>query len=487
MNFDTFLETLQSSLGGSLPQIVGALAILVLGWLLAVLARAATRRVLRLAGVNRHVAQSTATKLELEKPIAAVVFWLIMLATLVAALNALDLTLLSAPIANMVQDVVAYIPHLLAGAVLAVVAWLLATALRMLVNKALDATTLDERIVAEAGMQPISKSAGNVLFWLVILFFLPAILGALQLHGVLDPVRDLLGDLLGYLPGILGAAIIGTVGYFIARIVRTLVTNLLTAAGSERLNQLVGLDNAVRLPRLAGTVVFIIIFVPALIAALDALKIEAISGPAVSVLEQMLAAVPHIIAAAVILLLTWYVAKFAVSLLTSLLESAGFDSLPEKLGMGHALSGNWRPSRLVGHIVMFFALLFATVEAAAQLGFAQVSDVVTAFINFGGDILLGSVILAIGFWLSGVAANAIRRASPEGGALPAHVARFAILGLVIAMGLRAMGIANEIVQLAFGLTLGSVAVAVALAFGLGAREAAGKLASQWVEKLNKKD
>jgi hypothetical protein len=48
-----------------------------------------------------------------------------------------------------------------------------------------------------------------------------------------------------------------------------------------------------------------------------------------------------------------------------------------------------------------------------------------------------------------------------------------------------MGIANEIVQLAFGLTLGSVAVAVALAFGLGGREAAGKLLEHWLAKLKK--
>ena len=49
-------------------------------------------------------------------------------------------------------------------------------------------------------------------------------------------------------------------------------------------------------------------------------------------------------------------------------------------------------------------------------------------------------------------------------------------------GLRAMGIANEIVHLAFGLTLGSVAVAVALSFGLGGREAAGKLMERWLER-----
>ena len=53
------------------------------------------------------------------------------------------------------------------------------------------------------------------------------------------------------------------------------------------------------------------------------------------------------------------------------------------------------------------------------------------------------------------------------------------------MGLRAMGIADSIVNLAFGLTLGAIAVAFALAFGLGGREAAGRLMSRWLDKIDK--
>lgn len=485
MDLDTFSHALQQSLGTHIPQILGALAILVLGWLLAVMARAGTRRLLALARLNQRISTSANTSIDAETPTAAVVFWLVLLATLVAVLNSLDLTLLSAPFAGMVHDVVGYIPYLAAGGVLALVAWLLATLLRAVATKALAATTLDERLSEQAGMAPISQSAGNVLFWLVILFFLPAILAALRLEGVLDPARDLLARLLGYVPNLFGAAIIGLAGYVVARVLRALVSNLLAAAGCDRVNASIGLDPSVQLSRLGGTLVFILVFVPALIAALDALKVDAISRPATQVLERILNAAPHIVAAAVILLLTWYVAKFAAGLLARLLESAGFDGLPAKLGLTHALSGATSPSKLAGKLVLFFALLFGTVEAASQLGFHQVSDVVTTFITFGGDILLGSAILVVGFWLSGVAATAIQRASPTGSALAANVARFAILGLVTAMGLRAMGIANEIVQLAFGLTLGSVAVAVALAFGLGGREAAGKLLEHWFSKLRK--
>jgi hypothetical protein len=199
-------------------------------------------------------------------------------------------------------------------------------------------------------------------------------------------------------------------------------------------------------------------------------------------LSTMLDAVPHLIAAAVILLVTWVVARFAAGLLARLLESAGFDSLPDRIGFGQALAGPTRPSLLAQWAVMFFAMLFAVVEAADQLGFGQVRDVVTTFITFSGDIVLGSMILVVGFWLSNLAYRAIDKASGEQSSGLAAVARIAILGVVIAMGLRAMGIANEIVQLAFGLSFGAVAVAVALSFGLGGREPAGKLMEHWLSR-----
>jgi hypothetical protein len=159
----------------------------------------------------------------------------------------------------------------------------------------------------------------------------------------------------------------------------------------------------------------------------------------------------------------------------------GLDTVPAKLGMQEAFR-TVAPSTLVGRIALLFAMLFATVEAGNQLGFHRFSDMIGTFVEFAGDVLLGSAILIIGFMLANVAHEAIARASGSSTVL-AKVARFAILGIVLAMGLRAMGIADDIVNLAFGLTLGAVAVAVALAFGLGGREAAGRLASRWADCL----
>ena len=59
------------------------------------------------------------------------------------------------------------------------------------------------------------------------------------------------------------------------------------------------------------------------------------------------------------------------------------------------------------------------------------------------------------------------------------------MGLVLAMGLKAMGIADSIVNLAFGLTLGAVAVAFALSFGLGGQEAVARLLCNMQDKAER--
>ncbi|THF63578.1 hypothetical protein E6C76_13345 [Pseudothauera nasutitermitis] len=487
MEQSTMWGALGAAFGTGLLNILGALAILAIGWFAAVALRALVRRLLGAAHLNERLGRSTGHTLDVQNALALGVFWLVLLVTLIAVLNTLNLQTVSEPFAALLERITTYLPHLLAGSVLALVAWALAGVLRALARKALEATTLDDRLSAEAGMEPMSANLANVLFWLVILLFLPAVLGAFQLHGLLEPVQSMIDQALGMVPNIFAAAVIGFVGWLVASVLRGLVANLLAAAGADKLSGCLGLAEDVKLSRLAGIVVFILVFVPSLIAALDALKIEAVSGPAIGMLEQFFAAVPQILAAALILVVTWFVARFAAGLIGKLLAGVGFDLLPERLGFAHVFKGELTASALVGRLVLFFAMLFATVEAANRLGFEQVGDIVALFIQFGGDILLGGVILVIGFWLANLAYAAINKASGEHTTGLARVARVAILGLVIAMGLRAMGIADDIVNLAFGLTLGAVAVAVALSFGLGGREAAGRQMEYWLAQLRKKD
>jgi hypothetical protein len=321
------------------------------------------------------------------------------------------------------------------------------------------------------------------LFWLIILLFLPGILGTLELDGILAPVQGMVNEMMGMLPNLFGALIVGGVGWFVAKIVRDLVSNLLAEGGADGMGEQVGLRGTMSLSKLVGLVTYILIFVPALIAALQALNIEVITVPATQMLNSMMSAIPNIFAASIILAVAFFVSRLISHLISNLLGGMGFDQLPTKVGIGQVFEGGVTPSQLVGKVLVFFIMLFATVEAANRLGFEQLSQLVAMFIQFGGQVLLGAAIIAVGFWLSNLACEAIQRVGGSNAGMLAGIARFAILGLVLAMGLRAMGLADDIVNLAFGLTLGAIAVAIALSFGLGGREAAGKQMEYWLGRM----
>ena len=522
-------QNLQTSLGVYLPNLLGGIAILLVGWIVALALSAGTRKGLAALRTNERLNSQTHGSLDFERIAGRIVFWAVLLLALLGMFSVLNIDGVSGPLGTLANTVMAYLPRLLLAIALAALAWLVATVVRTLVNRGLGATRLDERLSASADMQPLSGTMGNVAYWLVLLLFLPAIVGALQIDGLMTPLSDMTGSFLGMLPNVFAAVVIGVVGWILAKVVRGLVSNLLAATGVDRFSASSEATSDLRLSQLGGTLAFILVIVPALIAALDALKIEAISGPLTRMLDSMLQAIPNVLAAAAILLLAWFIGRFVAGLVTRLLANLGFDRVPERIGMGHAFArrshlddadpaytpvaaaapvpgvpgdaaypdATYPPgsvptpaaaadglslSELAGRLALFFIMLFATVEAAGMLGFGGVHDLLQTFIAFGADILLGLVIFVIGYWLADLAARAIQRANPGNAMGLARIARVAILGLVIAMGLRAMGVADDIVNLAFGLVLGAVAVAVALAFGLGGREAAGRVAERWASQ-----
>lgn len=482
LNFSRLFESLQGTLGKSLPSILGAIAIFIIGWIIALVIRAGLRKGLGLLRLNERLGQSTSSSFNIEAFIAKLAYWLVILIALIAVFNTLDLQQVSQPLNALVTQVFNYLPKLISGGILALVAWLVATVVKTVVSKGLNSSKFDEKLTLEAGMAPVSDNIGNILYWLIILLFLPAILGAFQLQGLLGPVQDMINKILQFLPNIFAAGVIGFVGWLVAKILRDLTVNLLGAAGVDRFGTKMGIASSTKASTLIGTLVFVFVFVPSLISALNALGIEAISRPATEMLGIMMAAIPNILAAAAILAITYFVARFAISIVSQILDGIGFNGLPQKMGLT-AMAKTTQPTSIVGKVIMFYAMLFATVEAAGKLGFAQIQNLMATFIQFSGQILLGSVILLTGFWLANLAYKTIINIGGQDKKGMASIARMAILGLVTAMGLRSMGIADDIVNMAFGLTIGAIAVAVALAFGLGGREAAGKQMEHWLSQL----
>jgi hypothetical protein len=527
---ESFINTTSAQLGNFLPSLVGAVLILIAGWILAaVIATVVKKLLLRINADNRlaeYVLGTSPTdpKPPVERWVAAVVFWVIMIFAIVAFLNALRLDVVSAPLNNFLQQIFGYLPRLGGAALLILVAWVVATLVKLLVTQVLTRFRFDEKlrgaaeegdgseVAAETSPFLLSETLGNILYWFVFLFFLPLILDVLQLQGPLQPVQNLLDQILAALPRILNAIIIGAVGWFIAKIVRGIVTNLLAAARVDQIGARVGLtrsQGALTLSSLIGTIVYVLILIPTAIAALEALQITAISDPAVSMLDQMLQALPRIFTAALLLIVFYVIGRFIADLVANILTSIGFNNVFEWLGLpirptvpttepvagvagipptsgdptvlqpGPTLPRR-TPSEIAGLLVLIGIMLFAAVAAAEVLQFAQLTAIMNAILAISAQVLVGVIIFGVGLYLANLAFTLIAGSGGRQARILAQAARIAIIALISAMALQQMGIATNIVTLAFGLLLGAIAVAIAIAFGLGGRDVASEHLREWI-------
>lgn len=325
----------------------------------------------------------------------------------------------------------------------------------------------------------LTKPMAALIKALLTIFVLMIVLQHFGLTDVLAPLKNLLNKFLVAIPNIIGAGIIAYAGWVIAKMLSELTGVALNKVDRHLLERT---GNAqVRVSKLGSAFVFAAVLLPILVTALGVLNVPSITVPASDMLNKLWAAIPNVIGAGLILGVTYFVAKFAISLLEDVLTGMNVNTLPQKLGITGYFNETRTPSKLIGSVIMFFAMLTAATAAVNTLGIEIVSTIFARALEFGAGILVGSVILVVGYLLSTLAYNKLQE---YGSGSLANIARIAILGLVLAMGLRAMGLADNIVNMAFGFTLGAVAVAIALAFGLGGRDAAAKIADRWANKIS---
>jgi len=494
---EQFLQQLSGSVGGMTGNLIMALVILVGGWLASLIAAAIARGLFNRTGLNQRLSgwsSDDATPVDVGRWVGRVVFWIIFLLVLVAFFDRLQLTAVTQPLNALLNQVFAFTPQVLGAAILLFIAWIIATVVRFALNRLFEATKLDERLTSQAGLGEapdqqvsLSETLVNVVYWFIFLLFLPAILGALNMQGLLEPVQGMLDKVLAILPNILGAGLILLIGWFIARIVRQVVTGLLAAAGVDRFGERVGLSTTSgerSISTIIGTIVYALILIPAVIAALNALQIAAISDPATEMLTTLLVAVPSIFGAAVILGIAYFVGRLVADLVANVLTGVGFNKVLNWLGFGSELAkGQRTPSEVVGYLVLVVIMLFSAIEAANLLNFSIVADLLAQFISFVSQVALAVVVFGLGLYFANLARTVIMAAGGEQSNLLAQGARLAIIIFAAALALRQTGIADDIVNLTFGLLLGALAVAAAIAFGIGGRDVAARMVNRWSEAV----
>ena len=186
-------------LGPGIGNLLIALLILIVGYIIARILGSITRRLLNRTDLDNRLAASLSEpdeprQFNVESIIGSVVFWLAMLFVLVAFFDRLNLTGIAEPLSLFLQRLTAeFLPRLIGAGVLLFIAWLVATALRFLVRRGGALLKVDERLSNYAALKEeeqvtFTESLATAVYWFTLLLFLPSVLGALGIEAIAVPI-----------------------------------------------------------------------------------------------------------------------------------------------------------------------------------------------------------------------------------------------------------------------------------------------------------
>ncbi|WP_271856058.1 mechanosensitive ion channel [Patiriisocius marinus] len=379
---------------------------------------------------------------------------------------------------NLENSLGVFIPTIIAVILILIIGLFIAKIIKKIVKNVIKKTGVDDKLKSNV---KLSDFVSKLVYLLVLIFVFILALNKLGMTEVLDPLKNMLNGFLSFIPNIIGAGLVGYVGYMLAKIISELVA--MSGDTIQNMAPKLKLPENINLVKIITKVVFIIIFVPILIAALNILNMDAISVPASLMLSQLLSSIPKIIMAMLILIIFIVGARFVSDLVKDLLNSMNLNEFAKKIELD-SIIGNANIVSLIGKLVYFFIVLFGIMTAVEKLEFQNLTEILETVTSYAGKIIFGLVILAIGNWIASIAYKNF--AKNEDNKFIGAIVRVAIIAIFLAIGLRTMGIADDIINLAFGITLGTVAVTIALSFGLGGREAAGKQMHKIIDKFNSK-
>jgi small-conductance mechanosensitive channel len=203
-------------------------------------------------------------------------------------------------------------------------------------------------------------------------------------------------------------------------------------------------------------------------------------------LALLLEAIPKILGFLVILIIGWFIASLLAKAVSALLRAVRFNDLAQRAGLSDFVRQMGLGTDAAGFVALiakWFVRLIVLVSAFDALGLPAVSGVLQQLLLWLPNLVVAILALVIG----GLAANAlgrlVRGATAEAGLgnpdLLANVARVAVWAFAIVVAVNQLGIATTLIDTLFMATVGAVALALGLAFGLGGRETAAQIVHQW--------
>jgi hypothetical protein len=214
-----------------------------------------------------------------------------------------------------------------------------------------------------------------------------------------------------------------------------------------------------------------------------------IVGPVREMLTRILAYLPVLLGALIILIVGWIVAKAIRRLIDIALKAIRFDALADKAGITAILKkGDLKitPREVVSGLVYWLVIIMVLVMVVNALGLPKASDVLTSLFAYVPNVIAALLVLVVAMFLASFVSGIVRTAAGNAN-LPrpdifAGLSRWAIIIFAATIAMEELGIAPLLVTTTFNIILGGICLALALAFGLGGKDAAAR----YLEELKKR-
>ncbi len=392
---------------------------------------------------------------------------------------------------DKIEEYMGFLPEPFVDPVVAIITiiigYFIAKIAQWVVAGAINRTGLGRKAKTAGG--DIGKSLSKAVFWVLWLVFILFALSNFDKlsgpDGPLEPLKGMLNSVFEYLPNIFGAGFLAFIGFIVARVARQATQSSLEAAQVDSIaNKLSAESDGVRTNNIAkgvASLVFAIVLLFFGAAAVDALGIESVSGPVSDMLDMILGYIPKVLGAAIILAIFVWIGRFISNLAETTLPALGFDNALKSIGgLDGETSSTTKPSKIVGVVAFVGVVLLGLTAAFNVLDIPQLTEIFSLLFEFGGQIVVGAIIIGAGLFIANFISRIVTQAS---GDLAGNIVKYVTILLVTFMGLSQMGIGEDIVNTAFKYSLGAVAFAVgvggALAFGLGGRDWAKAKLAKW--------
>ena len=211
--------------------------------------------------------------------------------------------------------------------------------------------------------------------------------------------------------------------------------------------------------------------------------------PIRQMLTKIMAFLPVLLGALIILIVGWIVAKAIRRIVDWLLKTARFDTLADKAGITEILrKGDMKITarEVVSGLVYWLVIIMVLVMVVNALGLPKASDILASLFAYVPKVIAALFVLVVAMFLASFVSGIVRTAAGNAN-LPkpeifAGISRWAIIIFAATISLEQLGIAPLLVTTTFNIILGGICLALALAFGLGGKDAAAK----YLEGLKKR-